>query len=95
MYIVEEKHPFDEAAVEKQKSKNQEPDKQSRKPKIRLQEEYKESQTTLILRPYKTKKSITMTMEEKRKANKLGGHACATYKISDANRLSQEYHFSS
>lgn len=92
----EEKHARDEVVVENQ---NKEPEEQPRRPKVRVQEEPKESQTTLILRPYKTKKSTTT--EDRRKgggssssSKSNSGHA-TTYKSSDANYLPQEYRFSS
>lgn len=70
-------------------NQNKELDEQSRRSKIHVQEESKE--TMLILRPYKAKKSMT---EEKRKAK--SGHSSYTiYKSSDANCLPQEYNFSS
>ncbi|KYQ51854.1 hypothetical protein ALC60_09055 [Trachymyrmex zeteki] len=86
--IEEEKHARDEAVVENQ---NKELDDQSWRSKIRVQEQSKE--TMLILRPYKTKKSMP---EEKRKTNKLSGHSSSTtYKRSDANYFSPKYNFSS
>ncbi|KYN44593.1 Potassium voltage-gated channel protein Shab [Trachymyrmex septentrionalis] len=86
--IEEEKHARDEAVVENQ---NKELDDQSWRSKIRVQEQSKE--TMLILRPYKTKKSMA---EEKKKTNKLNEHSSSTtYKMSDANYFSPKYNFSS
>lgn len=76
-----EKHARDEAIAE---NRNKEPEEQPRKSKVRVQEEYKESQTKLILRPYKAKKSTTT--EEKRKAGKSSGHG---RKSPDAKGLSR------
>lgn len=77
-------------------NQNKEPaEEQPRRPKVRLQEEPKDSQTTLILRSYKTKKSTT---DERRKTSggkSSSSHGCATYKSSDAHCLPQEYRFSS
>lgn len=89
---TEEKHARDEVAVEKQ---NKEPlEEQPRRPKVRMQEEPKDSQATLILRSYKTKKSTT---DERRKTGgkSSNAHGCTTYKSSDAHCLPQQYRFSS
>ncbi|EZA56358.1 hypothetical protein X777_02977 [Ooceraea biroi] len=85
--VEEEKHARDEAVAE-----NQNKEGQPRRPKVRMQEESRESQTTLIVRPGKTKKMPPA--DEKKKASKSSGHGCATYKSTDANCLPQEYRFS-
>lgn len=65
------------------------------RPRVRVQGESKESQTTLIVRACKTRKLALPTDGDRRKANKSSGHEyCATYNSTDANCLPEEYRFS-